>query len=192
MTGLLECFEYQHLYQGSCLETYIYQTKAQQFSTLPFPKDRYLRCSYYFFPPTLIVPIPFNRLFKICVEVVCRRPSKIALHFRPVNGIPPVVAWSIFNKLNERFVFSHDVQDFFYNRKIVDVIRQTTDTVRFADGPLLNDHIDRATVIGDIEPITNIQTVTVHWHFFILHGVNNCQGNEFFREHERAVIVRTI
>ena len=50
---------------------------------------------------------------------------------------------------------------------------------------------DPTTVIVYVEPVSNILTVTIKWHFLAIQQIRNEQGDYFFREVVRTIVIAT-
>ncbi|MNW63240.1 hypothetical protein D3C74_414330 [compost metagenome] len=65
----------------------------------------------------------------------------------------------------------------------------TTNVVHFSRLSIMNYQINRATVILDIKPVTNIEPVTIYRNGFIIQCPGYNQRNQFLRELKRPIVI---
>src|SRR3989344_4737512 len=111
------------------------------------------------------------------------------MNFTPVYRIASVVSGSIFYILDHVFFFFHFGKDFFDNFKILDIFRQTSNEISFADLTAVKYEINRATVILYIKPVTDIFSVAVNRYFLSFQDIGDRKRDEFFRKLKRSKVI---
>ena len=67
----------------------------------------------------------------------------------------------------------------------------SADVVDLADLPVLKDHVDCLAVILNIQPVTDIQPLSVYRQRLVVQRMNNHKRDQLLRELIRSVIVGT-
>ena len=99
------------------------------------------------FPPVLIVQIPVDRLTNAGVKVVFRLPAKLRLDLGRIDRITAVMTRTILDVTDQAFRLVQRFQDGFNNLQVGPLI-VSADVVNLTDASLVENQIDRLTMIG--------------------------------------------
>src|SRR5215831_19589268 len=95
---------------------------------------------------------------------------------------------TIFDKLDQRFRFPELVQNRFGDVEVTAFI-SCSNVVNTTGSALIHDSQNRSTVIININPITNVLSVTINRNGLVVQGVAKHQRKKFFRELPWPIIV---
>ena len=112
------------------------------------------------FPPVLIVQIPVDRLTNAGVKIVFRLPAKLRLDLGRIDRITAVMARTILDVTDQAFRLVQRFQDGFDNLQVGSLI-VSADIVDLTDASLVENQIDRLTMIGYVQPVADVRTVAV-------------------------------
>lgn len=128
-------------------------------------------------------------------------PAEVALNFGAVDGIAAVVAGAVLDEGDEgaagfpvferRSLGIDEVANFFDDAEIGQFV-VAADVVGRAKGGFLHNTPDGGAVVGDEEPVPDIEAIAVDGQGFAFEGIKDHEGDEFFRELEGAVIIRAV
>lgn len=65
-----------------------------------------------------------------------------------------------------------------------------TDVVDFTNTALVNNQINSLSVVFNIQPVTNVQTLAVNRQWLVSQSIGNHQRNQLLREVIRAIVIR--
>lgn len=109
-------------------------------------------------PPVLVLEIPFDRLLDAVLELRLRLPAEFRVDLRRVDGVAAIVALAVGDVLDEVFGLAELLEDGLDDVDVGALI-VAADIVDLADAALLQDEVDGAAVILDIEPVTDVLAV---------------------------------
>ena len=121
------------------------------------------------FPPLLIVHIPVNGLLYALVKGGLRAPAELIVNLRGIDGIAQVVTRSVLDMGDERFGLTHDAKNRFDNIYIA-LLVMTADIVDLAYPAVMNNEINSAAVILNIEPVADIESLAVDRQTLVVIG----------------------
>ena len=110
------------------------------------------------FPPVLIVQIPVDRLTNAGVKIVFRLPAKLRLDLGRIDRISAVMTRTILDVADQAFRLVQRFQDGFDNLQVGPLI-VSADVVNLTDASLVENQIDRLTMIGYVQPVANVRAV---------------------------------
>ena len=154
-------------------------------------------------PPALVVQIPLHGLAQPAFKGFLRLPAQFAADFARVHRISHIVPGAVGN-VGDQIVVMGGVRRFVAGRKFLQQVANgmdninipplavAADVVGFADGAAHQHAIERARVVIDIQPVTDLPPVAVHGQRPAGKRVQNHVRNEFFGELAAAVIVGTV
>lgn len=120
------------------------------------------------------------------LELHLRLPSELITNLRCIDCIPFIMSWTVWNKGNQGFIFSHCIKKNFGNLQVCIFIipSHIIDTSRLCT----NEHFpDSITVILDIKPITDIGPISIKWNFFI-----SCYFRDKKRNQRNEVLIDSV
>ena len=88
------------------------------------------------------------------------------MNFCRINGISHVVTRAILNISNKTFILADCFKNCFNNIDIRFFI-MTADIIYLADLTVFKDHVDRLTMVVNIEPVTDIESLAVNGELFV-------------------------
>ena len=121
------------------------------------------------FPPLLIVHIPVDGLLYALIKGGLRAPAELDVNLCRVNGIAQDMTGSVLDKDEKGLKFAHDSQNRFDNIYIALLI-VTADIVDLAYPAVMNNEIDSAAVILNIEPVADIESLAVDRQALVVIG----------------------
>ena len=140
-------------------------------------------------PPILVLEIPFDRLLDAVLELRLRLPAEFRVDLRRVDSVAAVVALAVGDVLDEVFGFAELLEDGLDDVDVGALI-VAADVVDLADASLLQDEVDGAAVILDVEPVADVLAIAVDRQFLVGQCVDDHQRDELLREMVRTVVVR--
>ena len=160
-----------------------------------------------------MVQIPRNGFADAGFKGEGRVVSKVCGYFVRVDGVAAVVAGPVGDMGDERFAggsfgwwclgesfcqcgicFKQVVKDCAdqVDDVQVDLFIVAADVVGFSDFALVQDQVYAQVMIVHIEPVPDLHAVSVYRDGLVVQDVGDHQGDQLFRELERAVIVGTV
>ena len=121
------------------------------------------------FPPLLIVHIPVNGLLYALIKGGLRAPAELIVYLRRVNGISQIMTGSVLDMSDKRLGFAHDAQNRFDNIYLA-LLVMTADIVDLAYPAVMNNEINSAAVILNIEPVADIESLAVDRQTLVVIG----------------------
>ena len=147
--------------------------------------------------PFLIRKVPVDGLYDTDLKGRFRMPAKVCLDLGRINAIAPVMPKAIFHMLDEALIDFRIVEplrelrdDRLHNKDVRPLI-MTADVVDLTDLTACGNHINSLAVVFNIQPVTDLHTITIHRQLLMILGVVDHQRDELLRELELAVVVRT-
>ncbi len=140
-------------------------------------------------PPVTVLEVPLDGLLDAVLELRLRLPAELCVDLRRVDGVAAVVALAVSDMLDEVFGLAELLEDGLDDVDVGALI-VAADVVNLADAALLQDEVDGAAVILDIEPVADVLAVAVDWQLLVGQRVDDHQRDELLREVIRAVVVR--
>ena len=140
-------------------------------------------------PPALVFKIPLDGLLDAVLELRLRLPAELRVDLRRVDGVAAVVALAVGDVLDEVFGLAELLEDGLDDVDVGALI-VAADVVDLADAALLQDEVDGAAVILDIEPVADVLAVAVDRQLLIGQRVDDHQRDELLRKMIRAVVIR--
>ena len=132
---------------------------------------------------------PLDRVEQSIAKFHERNVAEFGGRFRDVHAVTTIVALSVLNLVHSRPVGSRRVEqhlrEFFIGQ-----FRAATDVVDLARATLDESQRNSTTVIVDVEPVSNIESVTVERHTEAIDEVGHEQRNNLFWELVCSVVVR--
>src|SRR5436190_3015132 len=97
---------------------------------------------------------------------------------------------AVLDKLNERFRFAYDAEQFFYDLK-VGFLMATADVIHLSGVAALERRQDRTGMLVGEDPLSHIHAVAIDRQGTVLHGILDQHWNEFFGKLIWPVVVGT-
>ena len=110
-------------------------------------------------PPCLVVSVPVDCFCETDFEIDSRVPAQVA-HFGRVYGVAKIVAGAILNVNDLRFVKFAQIEQHLGEFEVRDFI-SCTNVVYLALLATLENMVYRCAVIGNMDPVSDIGSVTV-------------------------------
>ena len=111
------------------------------------------------------------------------------MDFRRVDGVAPVMAFTVRDMVDEAFRFAQFFANQFNDVDIPHFI-VTADVIDFADTALLEDEVDGPAMVFDIEPVADIEAVPIDRQRLVMQGIDDHEGNQLFRKMIRTIVIR--
>jgi len=110
-------------------------------------------------------PVPANGLAQPLAQVVIigkyRLPAELGAQPCRIHGIPHVVAGAVGDMLVPVGWLIHQLQDHFDNLFIVGVVIIGTNDVCLANGAFIDNAVDAAVVVVDVDPVADVFALAV-------------------------------
>ena len=149
--------------------------------------------------PLLVVEVPAHGLFDALLELERGLPTKLFLEFRRVDSIPRIVARTVGNVGNQAQrvalgVTQNAVHGLNHNLDEVDVfpLIEAANVVGFSHFALVENKVNCAGVVFDIEPIAHILALAIDGQGFALADIVDKERYELLGGLVRAVVVRAV
>ena len=97
---------------------------------------------------------------------------------------------SVLNVCDKALGLAELLTDELYDVNVLHLV-VTANIVNLADLAVVDNEVDSAAVILNVEPVTNIQSLAVNRKWLVRKRVCNHKRNEFLREVIRSIVVRT-
>ena len=146
--------------------------------------------AYDSLPPLAVVEIPMNRLFYAVLKLCFREPTKLSMGFRRVDGIAHIVTFSVGDVCDEAFRLAELFTNQLHDVNIAHFV-MPADVVDLSNAPVVNNQVNRLTVIFNIEPVAHVFTLAVDGQRFVVQAVGDYQRDQLLREVVRAVVIGT-
>ena len=111
-------------------------------------------------PLLAVVQIPLDGLLDAVGELGLRQPAQLIVALRRIDGIAHIVALAVGDVGDQAFGLAKLLADQLHNVDIAHLV-DPADVVHIAYTVLVNDEVDGLTVILDIEPVVNVQALTI-------------------------------
>ena len=150
--------------------------------------------------PLPVIEVPPDGLLQAALQGLLRLPAEVRLDPGKVDGVPAVVTGTVLDVGDEPGVrpvgrlrkdLVHDVAEGGHQFD-VGPLGLPADVVGLAGFSTLQDGENRLTVVDDVQPVTNLETVAVDGQRLPLQGVAYHEGDELFGELEGTVVVGTV
>jgi hypothetical protein len=141
------------------------------------------------FPPGAVVRVPIDGGIEALLEVVERFPLQLALGERRIDGVTAVVAEPIGHVTDQALGFAELFQDRFH-RLDIRHLAVATEIVNGARLAFEQRGHDPGAMVLDVDPVAHIRAVAVNREAIVAHGVDDHEGDQFFGELIRPVVVR--
>ena len=149
--------------------------------------------------PLLVVEVPADGALDAFLELERGFPAEFALQLAAVYGIAHVVAEAVGDVGDEVEVLSlaaaeQTVDGVDYHADDVDVLPlvETADVVGLGHLALVEDEVNSTCVVLDEEPVANVLALAVYGQRLAVAYVVDEQGNQFFGELIRSVVVGAV
>ena len=109
-------------------------------------------------PPVAVLEVPLDGLLDAVLELRLRLPTELRVDLRRVDGVAAVVSLAVSDVLDEVFGFAELLEDGL-DHVDVGALVVAADIVDLADASLLQDEVDGAAVVLDIEPVADVLAV---------------------------------
>src|SRR3989344_7919086 len=133
-------------------------------------------------PPCFIVLIPLYSFRQPFIKSMQGFPSEFIFYFCPVDCVSPVMPRTILYKFHTFLIFTQFSQNFFDNGEIINILCNPSHTVCLSSFPFLEYNFNRSTMILNIEPITDVESIAIHRCFFAFKNICDRKRYEFFRK----------
>src|SRR5689334_9803829 len=154
-------------------------------------------------PPRLVGDIPVDGFEKTRIEGFRRAIPRLERCLHGIDRVTPVVAGAILYEFDQlrrvssacRRTLGESLADSGVAREdLVDVrtdrlhdvdvpaLRVPAEIIRFADAPLLQHSLDTAAMIAHVEPVADLQPISIDRYLFSIERVYNRQRNQLLRK----------
>ena len=141
-----------------------------------------------FVEPVFVFLIPFDGQFDPVFEHRRRLPAEFRHRFGRIDRVPLVVPLAVGHVLNQRFrlvqFFQDDLDDL-----DVGFFVMAAEVVDLADSSLFQHRQNAAAMILDVQPVADVEPLSVNRELFVVGCVVDHQGDQLFRELIGTVIV---
>ena len=149
--------------------------------------------------PVLVVEVPADGLLDALLELERRLPAQLALQLGGIDGVAHVVAGAVRDIGDQIHVGAlgtaqHPVHRVDQHLDDVDVLPlvEAADVVGVAHLALVEDEVDGAGVILDIEPVAHVLALAIDRQRLAVTDIVDEQGDELLWELVRTVVVRAV
>ena len=119
--------------------------------------------------PFLVVEVPAHGLFDAFLELQRGFPAQFVFQFARIDGIPQVVSGTVGDVGDELLAFAFGVAqepidgaDDDFNQVDVLPFVESADIVGFGDAAFVEDQVDGAGVVFDVEPVADVLAFAVN------------------------------
>ena len=143
--------------------------------------------------------VPAHGLLDAFLKLQGGFPSELALEFAAIDGIAQVVAGAVGDVGDEVEVGSlgapqqtvHGLDEHLDDVDVLPLV-EASDVVRLGDLSLVEDEVDGAGVVNDVEPVAHVLALAVDGQRLAVAYIVDKQRNQLLRELIRAVVVRAV
>ena len=152
------------------------------------------------FGPPAVVQVPEDGLADASLEGFLRLPAELALYLARVDGVATVVAWAIGDKGNLFFVLhavfpgAEFVEETAKRADDVDIcpLAVSPNVIGLTRTPLSKNSQQSAAVVLNVEPVSDVHTVSVYRKGLPFHRTVENERHKFFWELARPIVVGAV
>ena len=149
--------------------------------------------------PCLVVEVPSHGLLDAFLELQAGFPSELALELAAVDGVAQVVAGAVGDVGDEVEVGPfgtpqqavHRLDEHLDDVDVLPLV-EAADVVRLGYLSLVEDEVDGAGVVNDVEPVAHVLTLAIDGQRLAVAYVVDEQGDQLLGELVGAVVVRAV
>ena len=141
-----------------------------------------------FLHPFHMILVPLDRQFNPVLKHCCRLPTQFAHRFTRIDSIPKVMSFPIRDISDQAFWFTKFRKNNLDNLNVGFLI-VTAEIIYLTDSSFFQHGQDAVAVIFDIEPIPDIQTLTINRQRLILRSIVDHQRNQLLGKLIWAVVI---
>lgn len=149
--------------------------------------------------PVLVVEVPAHRLFDAFFKLQRGLPAQLVLELAAVDGIACIVTRAVGDVGNEVEILAlgtpqqavDRANEHFHDVDVSPLV-ETAYVVGLGNLALVENHIDGARVVFDVEPVAHVKALAVHGQRLAMTYIVDKERNEFFRKLVRPIVVAAI
>src|SRR5581483_5492199 len=142
-------------------------------------------------PPAALSRVPVHRLAHSVGEVDVRFPAELAPQLGGVEQVAPVVPRAVRDDRLQRLRLPRQLE-----HRVGDLLDRlldaAADVVRLADAPAVEDELDRAAVVADVQPLAFVPGRCVQRQLDVVERVRDEERDHLLRELKRPVVVGAV
>ena len=139
-------------------------------------------------PPLTVIEIPLDRLLDAVLELGLRQPAQLIVDLSRVDGVTHIMTLTVANMGNQTLRLTQLFADDLYNLDVL-LLVVTADIVDLANTTLVDNQVDSLAVVFHIQPVADIQALTVNRQRLVSQSISDHQRNELLREVIRTIVV---
>ena len=105
-----------------------------------------------------------------------------------IDCVTHIVSCTVLNVCDKILALAKLLQNDLYNVDISHFV-VSTDVVNLANSTLVNNKVDSTAVVLNVEPVANVNALTVNREWLVVKRIRNHKRNELFWEVVRTVVV---
>src|SRR5215471_12771732 len=139
-------------------------------------------------PPGLVLAVPLHRAREPLLELLARRPAE-RFELLRAQRVAAVVPGAVGDRLDERRGLADELEDPVREIDVLHLIA-AADVVDLARNAALDEQVDGAAVVLDVQPVALVLSVTVERHGNVVDEVGDEERDDLLGKLVRPVVVR--